>query len=321
MARTTKDDLTMMTICSRFSTEESAREYFESVRWPDGPVCPHCGNEDGDHIQKLAANPAKKIRAGLYFCGLCRENFTVTIGTPMEKSKVPLNKWLIAWYMMCSSKTQIAALQIQRQLEIGSYHTAEFLCQRIRFALADFFPLTKMDGTVEVDETYIGGKVKGMGRRYCGNKTPVIAIVERGGDVHSQVMQPVNGAALGQLIKDHVSPVAHLNTDESRLYDKVGAAYASHDTVNHSADEYVRFDEVTKRIATTNTVEGFFGNAKRSLDGTHHHVSEKYLPLYLAEIDHKYNTRTVSDGERTVLGIQKMEGKRLMRRAPKTEEA
>lgn len=311
------EDLTLMAIMTRFSTEESAREYFESVRWPNGPVCPHCGNEDAARIQKIAANPAKKIRAGLYFCGACREQFTATVGTVMEKSKVPLNKWLVAWYMMCSSKTQVAALQLQRQLEIGSYHTAQFMCERIRFALADFFPAAKLDGDVEADETYMGAKVKGKGRHYMGNKIPVVAVVERGGEVRAQVMQPVNGAALSVMLKDKVEPTAHLYTDESRLYNKVGPEFASHDTVNHGRDEYVRLDKVTGRIATTNAVEGFFGNTKRSLDGTHHHVSPRYLPLYLAEMEHKYNTRRATDGQRTVLGIVKMEGKRLMRRAKK----
>jgi transposase-like protein len=123
----------------RFSTEEAAIQYFEQIRWPDGPCCPHCGNADGKRIYKLTANSKKKIRLGLYKCAECRDTFTVRVGTVMEDSHVPLHKWLIGFYMMCASKTRVSALQLQRQLEIGSYNTALFLCHRIRFALMDSF--------------------------------------------------------------------------------------------------------------------------------------------------------------------------------------
>jgi len=313
----TGKNLTLMAVMSRFSTEEAALAYFESVRWPNGPVCPHCGNGDNERIYKLTANPGKKIRLGLYKCYECKDTFTVRVGTVMEDSHLPLNKWLIAFYMMCASKTQVSALQLMRQLEIGSHNSALFLCHRIRFALMDFFPSDKLDGTVEADETYIGGKVKGKGRGYRKNKTPVVSLVERGGRVRSRVVDMVTGKAITQLLKDQVASTANLNTDESPVYTAVGNEFASHDTVNHSIEEYSRDDEVTGRKATTNTVEGFFGNSKRSIDGTHHNISRKHTNLYLAELDHKYSTRKVSDGERTVIGIQRMEGKRLMLRAPK----
>lgn len=312
------DDLTLMGIMARFSTEESARAYFEQSRWPDGPVCPHCGNCDSERIYAIAPNPEKKIRPGLYKCAECREQFTVTVGTVMEDSHVPLNKWLIAFYMMCASKTQVSALQLQRQLEIGSYRTAWFMCHRIRHALKDVFPSEgdKLDGTVEADETYVGGKRRGKGRGYIGNKTPVVSLVERDGRVRSTVVPMVSGDALGALLRANVKPTAHLNTDESPVYTKAGQDFASHDTVNHKREEYGRHDKRTGRHVTTNAVEGFFGNTKRSIDGTHHHVSAKHLGLYMAEVDHKYNTRKVSDGARTVEGIRKMEGKRLMLRSP-----
>ena len=308
-------DLTLMQISQRFSTEEAAREYFEDLRWPNGPVCPHCGNADQERIYKVTPNPKKKIRAGLYKCADCLQGFTATMGTVCEDSHIPLNKWLIGFYMMCASKTQVSALQLQRQLEIGSYRSALFMCQRIRFALMDIEQTEKLSGTVEADETYIGGVKRGMGRRYVGNKTAVMAMVQRGGDVRSQVVNKVTGAMLGRLLKQHVAESAHLNTDESPLYKKAGKKFASHDTVNHSEEEYVRRDK-SGRLATTNTAEGFFGNSKRSLDGTHHHVSRKYLPFYLAELDYKYNTRKMTDGARTANGIQKLVGKRLMLRRP-----
>jgi transposase-like protein len=279
------DDLTLLSIMARFSTEEAARTYFEQVRWPGGPRCPHCGNADQTHIYKLKANPEKKVRPGIYKCAACDAQFTVTVGTVCEGSHVGLNKWLIAFYMMCSSKTQVSALQLKRQLEIGSYQTAWFMCQRIRYALKDIFPADKLDGTVEADETYIGGKVRGKGRAYTGNKTPVVALIERGGRVRSRVVSKVTGAALDRLLASHVAPSACLNTDESPLYAKPGTTFAAHDTVNHSAEEYARHDRQTGRLASTNTAEGFFGNTKRSIDGTHHFTSRKHLPLYLAEFD------------------------------------
>src|ERR1700679_4314881 len=154
-------DLTLIQIAAKFSTEEAARDYFEKLRWPNGPECPHCGNVAQDRIYKVAANTAKKIRAGQYKCAECTRSFTVTVGTVCEDSHIPLNKWLIAFYMMCASKTQVSALQLQRQLEIGSYRSAWFMCHRIRFALQDTFPADKLDGIVEADETYIGGKKRG----------------------------------------------------------------------------------------------------------------------------------------------------------------
>src|SRR5271156_14999 len=147
-------DLTLVSVCQRFSTEEAARAYMESVRWPNGPSCPHCGNHN--LITKIPANAATKVRPGLYRCPECVQQFTVTVGTVCEDSHIPLNKWLIAFYMMCASKTQVSALQLQRQLEIGSYRSAWFMCHRIRFALMDVFPTGKLGGTVEVDETYVG---------------------------------------------------------------------------------------------------------------------------------------------------------------------
>jgi transposase-like protein len=312
------DELTLMEMTRRFPDEDSARDYFEKLRWPNGPVCPHCGNADSGCIYKVTPNRAKKVRPGLYKCAACQESFTVTINTGMEDSHLPLNKWLLAFYMMCASKTQISALQLQRQLEIGSYRSAWFLCHRIRFALKETFAVDdKLIGTVEADETWIGGKRRGMGRAYTGNKTPVVSLVERGGRVRSTVVDKVTGAALDRLLKAHIDRAAHLNTDESPAYTQTGKAFASHDTVNHSEEEYGRWDAETGRHATTNTAEGFFGNSKRSIDGTHHHVSRKHLPLYLAELDYKYNTRKVTDGARTAAGIRLVEGKRLMLRRPK----
>ena len=306
-------EITLLEIMRRFSTEEAARAYFERTRWPNGPVCPHCGSKD--KIYARTANKSTGTRPGLYKCGECTDTFTVTVGTVMEDSKIPLNKWLIAFYMMCASKTQVSALQLQRQLELGSYRTALFLCHRIRYALKDVSPSGPLSGIVEADETYIGGKRRGKGRGYTGNKIAVVSLVQRDGDVRSTVMGRVNGKTIGGLLERNVSPDAHLMTDESPLYKKAGESFASHSTVNHSAEEYAYYDYRGRRTVTTNTVEGFFGNSKRAISGTHHQVSRQHLHLYAAELDFKYNTRKVTDGERTTKGIRGVVGKRLIYRA------
>jgi transposase-like protein len=310
-------ELTLMTVMQRFSTEEAARDYFEALRWPNGPVCPHCGNAEAARIYKVTANRGKKIRPGLFKCAECEQGFTVTVGTVMEDTHLALNKWLIAFYMMCASKTQVSALQLQRQLEIGSYRTAWFLCHRIRYALKDADPRNLLVGTVEADETYVGGKVRGKGRGYVDNKTAVVSLVERGGNVRSHVVEHVTGDGITKLLRANVDLSANLNTDQSPVYTAVGKEFASHDVVNHSIEEYSRDDEETGRKATTNTAEGFFGNSKRSIDGTHHHISKRHAHLYFSELDYKYNTRKVSDGVRTASGIKMMEGKRLMLHRPK----
>lgn len=301
------NDLTLIAIMQRFSTEEAARDLLESIRWPEGPVCAHCGV-----VNNATKLQGKAHRAGLYQCGDCKKQFTVTVGTIFEDSHIPLNKWLIAFYIMCASKTQVSALQIQRQLEIGSYRTAWHMCHRIRFAMAEQGP-AKLKGTVEADEMYVGGKARGKGRAYVGNKTAVVSVVERGGRVRSQVVSNarVNRQQVSEILTQAVEPTANLHTDESCLYTEMGKAFASHQTVNHSEEEYARQDLATGTTVTTNTVEGFFGNSKRSIDGTHHHVGRKHLSLYMAELDFKYNTRKGTDGARTMSGLGMVEGKRL----------
>jgi transposase-like protein len=305
------ESLTLVEIASRFSNADAAREYLESLRWPDGPICPHCGVLD--EATKLEG---KKHRRGLYKCRACTEQFTVTVNTVMEDSHIPLHKWLIAFYLMCSSKKGVSALQLQRLLGLGSYRTAWFLAHRVRYALKSPAFLDKLAETVEADETYIGGKKCCMGRGYTGNKTPVVSLVERGGRVRSQVMQHVTAENLDRVLQGNVKKAARLNTDELPAYSSPGRRFASHETVNHSAKEYVRHDKKTGRVATVNTAEGYFANLKRGLHGIYHSVGRQYLPQYLAEFDYRYNTRKITDGERTVGGTKKSAGKRLMLRRP-----
>ena len=300
-----KDDMTLMKIITRFSTDAKARKHLESIRWKAGIVCPHCKCSDQTKFSAIKANVEKEVRDGLRWCAECKKQFTVTIGTIFEDSHVPLRKWLIAWYLICSSKKGISSLQLQRQLELGSYRTALFMAHRIRYALKDPSFSDKLTGIVEADETYVGGKTKGHGRHYMGNKTPVVSLVERGGRVRSQVVRHVTGKNLKAVLNKHVVPTATIMTDDFRGYRKATKGFAAHHAVNHSAGEYVR------GLAHTNSVEGFFSLLKRGVVGTFHHISEQHLPLYLAEFDHRYNLRGVSDGERTDAGLAKVEGKRL----------
>jgi transposase-like protein len=306
----TPEDLTLDQINTHFASDETAREYIESILWPKGPVCPHCKNSDQKRLWKIQANPAKKIRVGLHRCAECNREFTVTVGTIFEDSHIPLRKWLIAWYLVCSSKKGISSLQLQRILGLGSYRTALFMSHRIRHAIQDPAFSDKLTGTIEADETYVGGKTRGHGRHFMGNKVPVFSLVERGGRVRSQVMKHVTGKNLKAVLKANVEPASTIMTDELPAYRKATKDFASHQAVNHSAREYVR------GLAHTQSVDGFFSLLKRGVVGTFHHISEQHLPLYLAEFDHRHNTRFLTDGERTVIGLKKANGKRLTYKQP-----
>ena len=304
----TPEDLTLDEINQRFADDDTARQYIEAILWPNGPVCPHCKNNDQSKIWKIKANPEKKIRAGLHRCASCDKEFTCTVGTIFEDSHIPLRKWLIAWYLVCSSKKGISSLQLQRILGLGSYRTALFMTHRIRHAIRDPKFKEKLSGTVEVDETYVGGKRKFMGKGYKDNKVPVVALLERGGRVRSQVMPKVTGNNLRAVISKNVSPPSEIHTDEHRGYSRLKYVYEHH-SVKHAMGEYARREK--NRLVTTNGVEGFFSLLKRGIVGTFHHVSEKHLPLYLAEFDLRHNFRNVTDGERTVAALKKATGKRL----------
>jgi transposase-like protein len=310
MKKKESKDLTLIKIIDQFPTDEAAREHLEGIRWKDGIVCPHCKCSDQSKFSTIAANSKTKVRAGLRWCSNCERQFTVTIGTIFEDSHIPLRKWLIAWYMVCSSKKGISSLQLQRNLELGSYRTALFMTHRIRYALKDQAFNDKLSGTVEIDETYVGGKTRGQGRHFIGNKTPVVSLVERGGQKRSMVMNRVTGKNLKEALTENVETSARVITDDFRGYRKATKEFAKHDTVNHSAGEYVRGD------VFTNTVESSFSLLKRGVIGTFHSISQQHLPLYLAEFDHCWNLRDVTDGERTIQGLQKVEGKRLTYRQP-----
>jgi len=296
-----------------YSDENKAREHLESIQWPNGPICPHCGNVDPTRITKLEG---KSTRPGVYKCKECRKPFSVTVGSVMERSHIPLNKWLLAMHLMNASKKGMSAHQLHRTLDIG-YQSAWFMCHRIREAMRIKKFDTPLGGkfkTVEVDETYIGGKATNRKSRKVKPKRAVVALVQRDGDVRSFPIKAVNSRTMGALLRKQVSKKVHLMTDDSNIYPKLGKKFNRHSTVNHSIEEYVRGD------VYTNTVENYFSILKRGVIGTFHHISNQHLPMYLAEFDFRYNARGVSDTERTEKAIRGAVGKRLLYRQPDTEK-
>jgi transposase-like protein len=294
-----------------FTDEDKAREFLEASRWPDGPVCPFCGQLDT--VKPLGG---KSMGPGWYFCNDCRDKFTVRVGTLYERSHIPLHKWLLATHLVVSSKKGMSALQISRMLGI-TYKSAWFMCHRIREQMtpAQRGPIGGQGRTVESDETVIGGKAKN--RAYTKKepkKQTVLTLVDRDGESHSFHIANVKAKTLREAIVKTVDRKSHLMTDELRSYGPIGKKdfEGRHTTVNHSANEYVRLGG----FAHVNTAEARFSLMKRAVFGTHHSVSEAHLMRYLAEWDFKWNTRKITDGERAALALKGIEGKRLTYRIP-----
>ncbi len=249
-----------------FHDDTAAREYLESVLWPQGPVCPRCGVM-GDRITKLQG---KSTRPGVYNCKDCRKPFSVTVGTVMERSHIPLSKWLLARRLMASSKKSMSAHQLHRMMDI-TYEAAWFLFHRLREAsiVIDPSPLGGENLVVEADETYIGGKARNKAFGPPPKKSAVLTVVERDGEARSKHIANVTAKALRETIVTKVSRKSYLMTDEALVYTRLGREFSGHGTVNHSADEYVR----TGGFHHTNTVELFFALFKRAVYGQFHHVS------------------------------------------------
>lgn len=311
--------MNLTNIAQHFSDAESAREFMEAQLWPDGVVCPHCGVIGEAYRLKAKQDSKNPVRPGVWKCKGCRKQFTVTKGTIFEDSHIPLNTWLMAIHLMCASKKGISAHQLHRMLGV-TYKSAWFMAHRIRYALTQEPLLALMAGTVEIDETYIGGKIKSKKKTKPGerprdrvsqydNKKPVVALVERNGSVRSHHVRRVTAANLKPIIEASVSPDAHVITDSGTVL-KGTLMGRNHYQVNHTEDEYVRYERGLK--ITTNTVEGFFALLKRGVNGTFHHIGEQHLHRYLTEFDFRYNTRKSTDGERTKQLIRKTSGKRLM---------
>jgi transposase-like protein len=296
-----------------YSDPHKAREHLESLLWPDGPFCPHCGNSDPDRITKLEG---KSTRPGVYKCNECEKPFSVTVGTVFESSHVPLNKWLYAAHKLNSGKKGTSAHQLHRELGV-SYKTAWFMCHRIREAMADrkAGPIGGSGKVVEADETHVGGKAKNRAYvRKPPKKQIVMSLVERGGAVRSFHIPKVNAKTLRPLIVKTASRKSRLMTDEGKWFERIGEEFTSHETVNHWQDEYVRGD------VYTNTAENYFSILKRGLYGVYQHVSEAHLHRYLAEFDFRYSNRAklgVTDGERAAKALRGIRGRRLTYRQPR----
>ena len=286
-----------------FHDEAKALAHIEASRWPDGePTCPHCGST---RTRVMGG----KTQAGMHLCNDCRDKFTVRTGSVMERSHVPLHKWLLATHLMAASKKGMSAKQMERMLGV-TYKTAWFLCHRIREAMDGATgndPLGGGNKVVEADETFVGGKARNRAYRAPNPKKAVVALVEREGQVRSFHVASVTAKQLRGLIVTNVDRASHLMTYESMVYTRVGREFAGHSTVIHSANEYVR----TGGFTHSNTAENFFSIFKRGVIGTYHHMSEAHLGRYCREFDLRYNTRTMTDGERASVILKGMEGKRL----------
>lgn len=293
-----------------FHDEAKARQHLEAIRWPEGPVCPHCGSLTHYKLEGKAHRP------GLMKCKDCEKQYSVTVGTVFERSKIPLTKWLMATYLLCSSKKGISSHQLHRTLGI-TYKTAWFMTHRIRQAMGD----TSTDllggpdtsGIVEADEVYLG-KTKRQGKgSHAGKKQKVVALVERKGRVRAFHVPTVTATSLKSLLTSQIDKSARLMTDGAGMYEKIGKEFASHQVVNHAAGEYARGD------VTTNTVEGFFGIMQRGLRGIYQHVSPEHLHRYVGEYAFRYNNRSsldIDDKQRAVNALAGISGKRLTYRRP-----
>jgi hypothetical protein len=316
-------------IAAHHHDEGAAREYLEKLMWPEGPVCPKCGL-----IGEAYKLQGETTRKGLYKCAGCREPFTVTMGTIFEDSHIPLNKWLFAIYLMCSSKKGMSAHQLWRNLwgvneetgkPNGSYKTAWFMAHRIRWAFGQEPAASGLKGIFEIDEVWIGGKQrigfagpdepthsKRWGKSPRDSKTPVTTILHRGGEVRSY--PKITGEQLRPILSEMVDKAeSHVMTDSaSKLkFSKYGW---KHSAVNHSKKEYARHEDGL--TITTNTVEGYFSIVRRGIDGIYHHVGKQYLDQYLREFDFRYNVRKMNDQDRTEKAIKATRGKRLMLKEP-----
>lgn len=296
---------------AHFHNEEAAYARLESIVWPNGPVCPHCGNADADRVYRIKG---KTARVGLHTCAECRKQFTVKVGTVFESSHVPLHKWFQAAHLLASSKKGISAHQLHRTLQV-TYKTAWFMAHRLREAMRDgeLTPLGGAGKIVEADETYFGSKKvitkrTKRGKSAHSSKRSIVALVERGAKVRAFHVSRADQITVAQIVRENVAQETRLHTDESRLYATALDHVADHQTVRHASAEYVRGD------VHTNTVEGYFSVFKRGMKGIYQHCGERHLHRYLAEFDFRYNARAalgISDDQRTHKAISGIVGKRL----------
>jgi transposase-like protein len=301
-----------------FHNEAKAAEHIERSRWPTGEItCPLCGT---DNVRRMGG----KTQAGMFQCNGCRDKFTIRTGTVMERSHVPLHKWLLATHLMAASKKGMSAKQMERMLGV-TYKTAWFLCHRIREAMdgaAGNEPMGGEGKIVEADETWVGGKAKNRAYSQPAPKKIVMTLVERGGHARSFHIASVHANTLRTVLVQNVDRKSSLATDNFPAYHVTGGEFRTHAVVTHSENEYAvtkpaphYWGEITARWHS-NTVENFFSIFKRGVIGTYHHMSEAHLHRYCREFDMRYSTREMTDGERAAVILKGMEGRRLTYRRP-----
>jgi transposase-like protein len=311
--------LNLSEIRKRVDGEASAYLLLEELRWPSGPICPHCGNLKAYFLKPAngvsrASGPNRKLsQRRVWKCSKCRKQFSVLTGTIFHGTKVPIETWLMVMVQMCSAKNGISAREVERMHGVTP-ETAWYMLHRLREAMKRE-PLTGMlSSTIIADETWIGGNPKnkhaskrGVGRQGSTEKTPVLSLVDvETGEIRSHVMPSVTARSLRRVIQEQVDTAkSDLQTDQATYYLSLGHLFQSHQSVNHSTGEYVRGN------VTTNRAEGYFAQLKRSINGTHHHVSKEHLHRYLAEFDFRYSTCKLDDTARVQRMVTQSAGRRL----------
>jgi len=325
MGKLTASEINLSTL-GRLS-EDAARAMLERLRWPDGPICPHCGAIDEATFMESRDDTEAKLRDGVWNCRACRKPFTVTVGTIFEGSHIPLAKWLLAFFLFASAKKSLSALQLQRQLGLGSYRTAWHMAHRIRHAMQNDASPLKLSGIIEADETYIGGKLRkpsgakskpsaksrqASQKAWKEKRVPVAVLVSRDGQARAKALDKVTGEALREFISANADlSKSTLHTDEHSGYVAIGRECSGgHESVSHAQGEYSR------GAVHSNTAESFHGLFKRSIMGSWHHISRQHIDRYLDEQCFRWSNRKVNDGERTVLALGRVSGIRLYSRTP-----
>jgi transposase-like protein len=295
-----------------YNDDDAAREHLEALLWPAGPFCPHCGSFNATKLE------GKAHRAGVYQCNDCRDQYSVTVNTVMERSKIRLCKWVLASHLMAASKKGVSSKQMQRMLGI-TYKSAWFVTMRLREAMdgsAAAGPIGGKGKIVESDETFVGGKKKNVHKgKPEPKKHAVHALVERGGQVRASHVPDVSAKTLRKAIAKHVAKGTTMNTDEAMAYYHMSKEFAAHGTVNHSQDEYVSKDGETH----IQSAEAYFAIFKRGVMGTFHSISEQHLTRYLNEFSFRWNNRSalgVEDFDRAAILLKGAAGKRLTYRPP-----
>jgi transposase-like protein len=269
-----EQEINLVELVDRFHSEDRCRKYLEELRWPEGVECPRCGSKKISRIKER----------NQFDCDSCRYQFSVMAGTIFHDTHLPLWKWFLAVYLIVESKKGISANQVKRTIGV-SYKTAWYLCHRIRAALNEV-DAQLLKGIVEADETFVGGKVEGMGRGYTGNKTIVVGAFQRDGAIRLQVVRGRDRETLHGFIREHIAGDAQaIYTDDWKAYEGIADHDTKHETVNHSEKEYVRGD------VHTNSMENVWSLLKRSIIGSYHQVSAKHLDSYLDELEFRFNNR------------------------------